>query len=123
MPKAEKNEKISISENLKKGITEMLILSFLDKEDMHTYAIMNKLDELSGGVCKISYPYAVIYRLTDCKYIEEAGKKVDENRLRQFYRITPSGRAYLNDMRKEYDSFINGVNMIFQALKGEETDD
>ena len=119
MPKAEKNEKISISENLKKGITEMLILSFLDKEDMHTYAIMNKLDELSGGVCKISYPYAVIYRLTDCKYIEEAGKKVDENRLRQFYRITPSGKAYLNDMRKEYDSFINGVNMIFQALKGE----
>ena len=123
MPKAEKNEKISISENLKKGITEMLILSFLDKEDMHTYAIMNKLDELSGGVCKISYPYAVIYRLTDCKYIEEAGKKVDENRLRQFYRITPSGKAYLNDMRKEYDSFINGVNMIFQALKGEGTDD
>lgn len=123
MPKAEKNEKISISENLKKGITEMLILSFLDKEDMHTYAIMNKLDELSGGVCKISYPYAVIYRLTDCKYIEEAGKKVDENRLRQFYRITPSGKVYLNDMRKEYDTFINGVNMIFQALKGEGTDD
>ena len=123
MPKAEKNEKNSISENLKKGITEMLILSFLDKEDMHTYAIMNKLDELSGGVCKISYPYAVIYRLTDCKYIEEAGKRVDENRLRQFYRITPSGKAYLNDMRKEYDSFINGVNMIFQALKGEGTDD
>lgn len=123
MPKAEKSEKNSISENLKKGITEMLILSFLDKEDMHTYAIINKLDELSGGVCKISYPYAVIYRLTDCKYIEEAGKKVDENRLRQFYRITPSGKAYLNDMRKEYDSFINGVNMIFQALKGEGTDD
>lgn len=123
MPKAEKNEKISISENLKKGITEMLILSFLDKEDMHTYAIMNKLDELSGGVCKISYPYAVIYRLTDCKYIEEAGKRVDENRLRQFYRITPSGKVYLNYMRKEYDTFINGVNMIFQALKGEETDD
>ena len=123
MPKAEKNEKISISENLKKGITEMLILSFLDKEDMHTYAIMNKLDELSGGVCKISYPYAVIYRLTDCKYIEEAGKKVDENRLRQFYRITASGKVYLNDMRKEYDTFINGVNMIFQALKGEGTDD
>lgn len=119
MPKAEKNEKNSISENLKKGITEMLILSFLDKEDMHTYAIMNKLDELSGGVCKISYPYAVIYRLTDCGYIEEAGKRVDENRLRQFYRITPSGREYLNGMRKEYDSFINGVNMIFQALKGE----
>lgn len=123
MPKAEKNEKISISENLKKGITEMLILSFLDKEDMHTYAIINKLDELSGGVCKISYPYAVIYRLTDCKYIEEAGKKVDENRLRQFYRITPSGKVYLIDMRKEYDTFINGVNMIFQALKGEGTDD
>ena len=34
-----------------------------------------------------------------------------------------SGKAYLNDMRKEYDSFINGVNMIFQALKGEGTDD
>lgn len=119
MPKALKNEKNSISENLKKGITELLILSFLDKKDMHTYAIINKLDELSNGACKISYPYSVIYRLTDCKYIEEAGKRVDENRLRQFYRITPSGKNYLDDMRKEYDIFIKGVNMIFDALEKE----
>ncbi|MBQ8227439.1 MAG: PadR family transcriptional regulator [Clostridia bacterium] len=112
----------SISENLKKGITEMLILSFLDKRDMHIYAITSQLDELSNSVCKISYPYAAIYRLVNSGYIAEAGKKVDDNRLRQFYSITPGGREYLSAMRKEYELFISGVNLIYKNLEGGEFD-
>lgn len=116
MRKQNNAETNGISENLKKGITEMLILAFLNKQDMHIYAILNMLDEYSNGVCKISYPYAAIYRLLDSKYIVENGKKVDDNRLRQFYTITNEGKAYLESMKKDYISFIDGVTSIFDAL-------
>lgn len=116
MKKQNNTESNGISENLKKGITEMLILAFLNKQDMHIYAILNMLDKYSNGVCKIAYPYAAIYRLLDNKFIVENGKKVDDNRLRQFYTITDDGRNYLNSMKKDYDIFINGVTSIFNAL-------
>lgn len=121
MKKQNSTEINGISENLKKGITEMLILAFLNKKDMHIYAILNLLDEYSEGVCKISYPYAAIYRLLDSKFIIENGKKVDDNRLRQFYAITDAGRAYFESMKNDYATFINGVTSIFDAL-GEENE-
>lgn len=121
MKKQNSTEINGISENLKKGITEMLILAFLNKKDMHIYAILNFLDEYSDGVCKISYPYAAIYRLLDSKFIVENGKKVDDNRLRQFYAITDAGRAYFESMKNDYATFINGVTSIFDAL-GEENE-
>ena len=116
MKKQNNTETNGISENLKKGITEMLILAFLNKQDMHIYAILNRLDKYSNGVCKIAYPYAAIYRLLNNKFIVENGKKVDDNRLRQFYTITDEGRNYLNSMKKDYDIFIKGVTSIFNAL-------
>ncbi|MGN0572197.1 MAG: PadR family transcriptional regulator [Candidatus Fimenecus sp.] len=112
-----KGKESGITENLKKGITELLILSFLEKREMHIYAITNQLDALSDGVCKIAYPYAAIYRLLDGKYIEECGKRNDEHRLRQFYRITEGGIQYLHTMRADYEKFIGGVSMILDALE------
>lgn len=116
-----RNEEASggISENLKKGITELLILSFLEKKDMNIYAITTQLDEFSHGICKITYPYAAIYRLVNNGYIAEADKKVDENRLRQFYRITENGREYFRNMKKEYDLFLSGVDLVFKRLNEE----
>lgn len=111
-----KGEQSGITENLKKGITEMLILAFLDKQDMHIYSIINKLDDCSNGICKIAYPYAAIYRLINNGYIIEKGKRIDENRLRQFYHITDKGRKYLSLIRSDYELFISGVDMIFNSL-------
>lgn len=111
-----KGKQSGIIENLKKGVTEMLILAFLDKQDMHIYAIISKLDKCSNGICKIAYPYAAIYRLINNKYIIEKGKKVDDNRLRQFYHITDSGKKYLSLIKSDYTLFISGVDMIFNSL-------
>lgn len=117
MSKSVNKGQCGIAENLKKGITEMLILSFLEKENLHIYSITKQLDVLSDGVCKISYPYAAIYRLIGNGYIIEAGKKTDTNRLRQYYAITDTGKNYLANMKSEYTVFINGVTSVFDALK------
>lgn len=112
-----------IVENLKKGIIEFLILSFLNEKEMHIYEIMNCLDELSGGACKITFPYGAIYRLSDNGYITESKKRIVDNRRRQFYAITDEGRVYLKQMKSEYEAFMTGVNKILSTLDGENEND
>ena len=113
-----------MSENLKKALTEMLILSFLSKKDMTIYEILSILDKQSNGICRIQYPYGVIYRMSDRGYIEIAGKAVSDDRRRIHYRITDLGREYLNKINEEYQNFIFGMSMIMQYVDklGEDTD-
>ena len=113
-----------MSENLKKALTEMLILSFLSKKDMTIYEILSILDKQSNGICRIQYPYGVIYRMSDRGYIEIAGKAVSDDRRRIHYRITDLGREYLNKINEEYQNFISGMSMIMQYVDklGEDTD-
>ena len=85
-------------------------------------AVVKSLDECSEGNCRITFPYATIYRLLDKGYIVESEKRVSDNRRRQFYSITDSGRAYFADMYNEYSSFIDGVNMIFSSFEKDGAD-
>ena len=107
-----KDYSAKMTENLKKALTEMLILSFLSKKDMTIYEILTILDKKSNGICRIQYPYGVIYRMSDRGYIEIAGKAVSNDRRRIHYRITDLGREYLSKITDEYRNFISGMNMI-----------
>lgn len=106
-----------MAENLKKALTEMLILSFLSKKDMTIYEILNILDTQSNSICKIQYPYGVIYRMSDRGYIEIAGKAVSNDRRRIHYRITDLGREYLGKITDEYHNFLFGINMILDYIE------
>ena len=119
MPRANNNREYSdkMAENLKKALTEMLILSFLSKKDMTIYEILHILDEQSNSICKIQYPYGVIYRMSDRGYIEIAGKAVSHDRRRIHYRITSIGRDYLSKITEEYHHFLSGIEMIFSYIE------
>ncbi len=117
MPRStNKDYSAKMPENLKKALTEMLILSFLNKKDMAIYEILNILDKQSNGICRIQYPYGVIYRMSDRGYIEIAGKAVSDDRRRIHYRITDLGREYLDKITQEYHNFIEGMNLIIQYI-------
>lgn len=111
-----KDYSAKMTENLKKALTEMLILSFLSKKDMAIYEILNILNKQSNGICRIQYPYGVIYRMSDRGYIEIAGKAVSDDRRRIHYRITDLGTEYLEKITEEYQSFISGMNMILDYI-------
>ena len=115
-----KNFEGNLTENLKKGLTEFLVLSCLEKRPMSIYEILKFLDEKSGARCRITFPYALIYRMTGHGFIADDGKRVSDNRLRAFYRITDEGKAYLAMMRKEYDEFVVGMNTLLDFLANEE---
>lgn len=102
-----------MEENLKKAVTEMVLLSLLNGEDMYAGQLMVALEEHSGGVISIVFPYAALYRLIENGYILEAYKKIaPDGRRRQYYQITDAGRTYLGQLTEVYRRVIGGVDRI-----------
>ena len=107
----------NLTENLKKGVSELLVLSLLGTRPLTIHDILRLLDEESGGVCRITYPYAIIYRLSNSGYIRDCGKQVSEARLRAYYEITEEGRARLQEMLAEYTAFTGAAARLLRLEK------
>lgn len=101
---------VSLEENLKKALTELLMLHLLSRRDYYIGELTAELSEKSRGALNIVFPYSAIYRLeqTDCIY--ECGKRIaPDGRRRQYFRITDTGRAYLARLTTVYSAFTQGV--------------
>lgn len=116
----ENNSAQGMEENLKKAVTEMLVLALLSQEDMHSAQIMQTLAERSENRLSIVFPYAVLYRLIDRGYIWEAYKKIaPDGRRRQYYQITTQGRDHLAALNTIYRRFIGGVDLLLRGEEGQ----
>ena len=73
-----------------------LILVTLAAEDLHGYAIMQQVEEISGGRVKFSTGtlYGALKRLLDRNWIERV-EQADAERSKKVYRLTKLGRDLL----------------------------
>ena len=100
-------------DNLKRAVTEMLVLTLLSREDMHALQIMKSLEEETGNTLSLSSPYMLFYRLMENGYIVEAYKKIaPDGRRRQYYQITVDGIRYLADLLSLYHRITNGIALL-----------
>ena len=102
------------SPELKKGSTEMLILSLLDARARHGYEIGKLIESRSGGRLTFALPtlYPTLLRLENRglikgRWVERAGE-----RERCFYRLTPEGRRVLAEQRATWKQYVDAVNAI-----------
>lgn len=111
----------SLEENLKKALTEMLILALLRKREYYIGELTSDMEKLSRGALSIVFPYGVIYRMTRAEYIVESQKRTaPDGRLRQYYRITAEGAEYLSQLLSVYRRFIAGVADILTEVDSHE---
>lgn len=109
----------SLEENLKKALTELLVLFLLNEKECYIVELTEALRQRSGGALDIVFPYGAIYRLENEGYIQETRKRIaPDGRRRQYVGITDRGQAYLSVLLKGYRQFIGGVDAI---LKGEDS--
>ena len=102
------------SAELKKGSTEMLILSLLDGRPRHGYEIGKLIEARSGGRLTFALPtlYPTLLRLENRglikgRWVEKAGQ-----RERCFYRLTMAGRRVLKEQRDTWKAYVTAVNDI-----------
>lgn len=105
-----------LEDNLKKALTELLILFLFSQEEHYIGELADILKNRSHGVLSIVFPYAAIYRITQAGYLTETKKKIaPDGRLRQYYQITDEGRAHLRALLETYHVFFQGVNDILSG--------
>jgi len=70
------------------------ILVALSQGERHGYAIMQEIEERTGGAFKIGAGtlYRSIKKLVDAGFIAEVTPEVPVHQQRRTYRLTPSGR-------------------------------
>ncbi len=104
---------LTLEENLKKAVTEMLILHLLSERECYIGELITAISEKSRGVLSIVFPYSAIYRLQQSGYLTESCKRIaPDGRRRQYYVITNAGKAYLRQLLETYDRFSKGIESI-----------
>lgn len=104
---------VSLEENLKKAITELLILQLLSQREYYIGEITQAISDKSGGALNVVFPYAAIYRMEEAGHIMELPRRIaPDGRRRQYFSITPEGLVYLAQLRNVYATVIGGVAKI-----------
>ena len=102
------------SREMKKGSTEILVLSLIEERARHGYEIGKLIETSSGGLLhfRIGSLYPILCRLEDRglitgRWIERPGE-----RRRRYYRLTPAGRKALARERTIWHQFVLTINGI-----------
>ncbi len=105
---------MALSEGIKRGTVELLILTLLKDQDMYGYQIAQELASRSKGLYTLqeSSMYPTLYRLLEKKLISDRQEKVGKRRVRVYYHLEETGKDYLKAIRKEYCSISRGVFYI-----------
>lgn len=107
------NYPVSLEENLKKALTELLLLQLLSKKDYYIGELTVTLNQQSNGALSIVFPYGAIYRLLQAGFVIESEKRIaPDGRRRQYYQITNTGRVYLEKLIGIYSTFSKGVDAV-----------
>ncbi len=102
-----------IGKDFRRGLLKVFILKMLATEDVHGYAMMNKIEEVTGGKWKPSSGsmYPALFHLKAAGLIKV--KIVDK---RKMYTITAKGREATKNMSENFDIIANEISLIFKKL-------
>ena len=65
-----------MEENLKKALSELLVLALLHERDYYALELAPAITERSNGAISITFPYAILYRMIEQQYICELPKRI-----------------------------------------------
>jgi PadR family transcriptional regulator PadR len=102
------------SPELKKGSSEMLILSLLEARPRHGYELGKLIEARSGGRLTFALPtlYPTLLRLENRGLIKGRWVEKPGERDRCFYRLMPEGRRALTAHWETWKAYVNAVNAV-----------
>lgn len=105
---------MAIDRNMLKGSTRMLILSVIDLGSKYGYEIIKEIYEKSYGSFSLKEGtlYPILHDMEKEELIISNTYRMENNRIRKYYKITKKGKVYLYDKKKEWVEFVTKVNLI-----------
>lgn len=109
---------MEISKDLVAASSTPIVLAILAEGDSYGYAILQRVRELSGGRLEWTdgMLYPVLHRLGRLGYVESRWEVAESGRRRKYYRITPEGRAQLEEQRRQWQAVDATMRGIWRAV-------
>jgi DNA-binding PadR family transcriptional regulator len=109
---------MEINKDLIAASSTPLVLAILAEGDSYGYAILKRVQELSGGRMEWTdgMLYPVLHRLERLGHIQARWQVADSGRRRKYYRITPQGRAQLAEERRQWQAVDATLRGIWRML-------
>jgi transcriptional regulator len=103
-----------LTDELKKGSAEFLILSLLELESRHGYELQKLIESRSEGVLtfNVASLYPLLYRMEERGWIVGRWVEKSGERRKRFYRLTPAGLAALEAHRESWKAFVTAINRV-----------
>lgn len=106
----------------KRSTTQLLVLCLLERQEMYAYDIIRETLALSNNLYKMPLLYNVLNKLEMDGYVIQSRREIsDDNRIRVYYKITDSGRQYLEALKDSYLKLSDCVRDIL--LGGKDIDE
>ena len=109
---------MDINKDLMAASSTPIVLAILAEEDSYGYAILKRVQEVSGGRMEWTdgMLYPVLHRLERLGHVEARWEVAESGRRRKYYRITSQGRAQLAEERRQWqavDATLRGIWRMF----------
>lgn len=96
-----------------------LVLGILSDDDLHGYAILKRVGELSGGRMQWTdgMLYPLLHRLERLGYVSSSWGTSDAGRRRKHYAITSTGRDALADRQKQWSVVADALRQVWHTAQ------
>jgi DNA-binding PadR family transcriptional regulator len=106
---------VKVTKDLVAASATPLVLGILSEAESYGYAILRRINELSGGELDWTEGllYPLLHRLERLGFVESNWQSVTGERRRKYYRITKSGLAELTEQRRQWDTVVDALKVIW----------
>lgn len=112
---------MSLRDQIRKGSTEILLLTLLADEPMYGYQISQELAKRSEGYfdMKEGLLYPTLHRMQKEGLLTSEWRSTATARRRKYYAITQKGREMLGRQSAEWRTFIQNLQDMLSDVGGE----
>jgi PadR family transcriptional regulator, regulatory protein PadR len=96
-----------------------LVLGILADGESYGYAILKRVNELSGGQMQWTdgMLYPLLHRLERLGFVSATWGVSDSGRRRKHYAITDAGREVLAERRAQWDVVADALNQVWRSVQ------
>ena len=100
--------------DLVQGTLDLLILTIVDMEPMHGWAIAQRIRQMSRDVLQVGQGslYPALHKLEQQGWIEAEWRESENNRRAKYYTLTRDGRRALKQEAAQWERLSAAISLI-----------
>jgi DNA-binding PadR family transcriptional regulator len=109
---------VRIDKDLVAASATPLVLGILADGESYGYAILKRVQELSGGQMAWTdgMLYPLLHRLERLGYVKATWGTAESGRKRKHYALTSSGRDALAERRQQWEVVADALDQVWRGL-------